>query len=350
MDFTLSEDRRMLSDSLRRYLTDKYDIESRNKAAYAAPYHAPDKYAELAELGVIGAFITEDQGGFGGAGFDITTVFEELGRALCPEPMLATLMSVRLLAALGKDDLVEELVAGSKRAALAVFEPEAGERLSDIATSFAGGKLQGRKSVVYGAPGADILLVAAKADGKIGLYLTENAEIIDYAMIDGGGAGEVLLDDAAAECLAEDAADMIEAALDAGRLALCAEAVGAMDVLLATTIDYMKQRQQFGRPIALFQALQHRIVDVAIEVEQCRSITTLAASRLDDAAHRARYVAMAKNLIGRTAVLCAEEAIQLHGGIGMTWEYPGSHYAKRLTMIDHQLGDASIQLQKVMAA
>ncbi|MFQ1699995.1 acyl-CoA dehydrogenase family protein [Loktanella agnita] len=350
MDFTLSEDRRMLSDTLRRYLTDKYDIESRNKAAYAAPFHAPAKYTELAELGVIGAFIAEDQGGFGGAGFDITTVFEELGRALCAEPLLGTLLAVRLLAALGKDDLVEELVAGSKRAAVAVFEPEAGERLSDIATRFADGKLNGRKSVVYGAPGADFLLVAAQADGIIGLYLTDSAETIDYAMIDGGGAGEVLLDDTPAECLAEDAGDVIASALDAGRLALCAEAVGAMDVLLATTIDYMKQRQQFGRPIAVFQALQHRIIDVAIEVEQCRSITTLAASRLDDPAHCAKYVAMAKNLIGRTAIKCAEEAIQLHGGIGMTWEYPGAHYAKRLTMIDHQLGDAAIQLQKVMAA
>ena len=168
-------------------------------------------------------------------------------------------------------------------------------------------------------------------------------------MIDGGGAAEVILDNTAAVCLAEDAEGALEAALDAGRLALCAEAVGAMDVLLAMTVDFMKQRQQFGRPIAVFQALQHRVVDMAIEIEQCRSITVLAASHLASD-QRAKYVAMAKNLIGRTCVKFSEEVIQLHGGIGMTWEYPGAHYAKRLTMIDHQLGDAMIQLHKVMHA
>jgi len=349
MDFKLSEDRRMLSDTLRRYLTEQYDIETRNKAAYEAPFYSPEKYIEMADLGVIGAFVTEDQGGFGGQGFDITTVFEELGRAICPEPMLASLMSVRLLADLGQDALVEDIIGGSKRPALAVFEPEAGERLADITASFANGKLTGRKSVVYGAPNADVILVAAKADGKIGLYLTETAETIDYGMIDGGGAAEVILDNSAAVCLAEEAEGALEAALDAGRLALCAEAVGAMDVLLAMTVDFMKQRQQFGRPIAVFQALQHRVVDMAIEIEQCRSITVLAASHLASD-QRAKYVAMAKNLIGRTSVKFSEEVIQLHGGIGITWEYPGAHYAKRLTMIDHQLGDAMIQLHKVMHA
>ena len=349
MDFNLSEDRRMLSDTLRRYLSEQYDIETRNKAAYAAPFHSPEKYIEMAELGVIGAFVAEELGGFGGHGFDITTVFEELGRTICPEPMLAAMMSVRVLADLGQDALVEEIIGGTKRAALAVFEPEAGERLSDIATSFSGGKLTGRKSVVYGAPNADVLLVAAKDGDKIGLYMTESAETIDYAMIDGGGAADVILDQTEATCIAADAEEAIEAALDAGRLGLCAEAVGAMDVLLQMTVDYMKQRQQFGRPIAVFQALQHRVVDMAIEIEQCRSITVLAASHLASE-QRGKYVAMAKNLIGRTAVKFAEEAIQLHGGIGMTWEYPGSHYAKRLTMIDHQLGDAMIQLHKVMQA
>jgi len=321
----------------------------RNKVSYNAPYHAPQSYLELAELGVIGAFVTEDQGGFGGTGYDITTVFEELGRALCPEPMLATIMSVRLLADLGQTDLVEEIIAGTKRPALAVFEPEAGERLADIQTSFAGGKLSGRKSVVYGLPSADTILVVARDGDKLGLYVADGPETITYAMIDGGGAGEVMLEATAATCIAKDAETVLEAALDAGRLALCAEAVGAMDVLLAMTTDYMKQRQQFGRPIATFQALQHRIVDLAIEIEQSRSITVLAASHFGGD-HAARYVAMAKNLIGRTGVLCSEEAIQIHGGIGMTWEYPGAHYAKRLTMIDHQLGDAMIQLQKVSAA
>ncbi|WBU56162.1 acyl-CoA dehydrogenase family protein [Paracoccus sediminicola] len=349
MDFTPTEDRRMLSDTLRRFLTDSYPFETRNKLAYDPPYHSPEKYTELAELGVIGAFVKEDAGGFGGEGFDITTVFEEIGRALCPEPLLGTLMSVRALADLGKTDMVEKIIAGEIRPAFAVFEPEAGERLDDIRTEASGKKLTGRKSVVYGAEGGDLILVAARLSGNIALYAVRDAEISGYAMMDGAGAGEVLLDNTEAELLSEDCREVIEAALDAGRLALCAEAVGAMDVQQAMTIDYMKQRKQFGRPIAAFQALQHRIVDMAIEIEQARSITILAASHLGGE-HRSRFVAMAKNLVGRAAELISEESVQLHGGIGMTWEYPGAHYAKRLVMIDHQLGSAESHLLRLMEA
>ncbi|MEO3413118.1 acyl-CoA dehydrogenase [Roseovarius sp. CAU 1744] len=352
MDFNLTEDRQMLSDTVRRYLADQYDFETRNGVIETAPYHSPAKWAELSELGLIGAFVSEAQGGFGGAGFDITTVFEELGRGLCPEPMLAALMSVRAAADCGADALVEEAISGAKRLAMAVFEPDA-DSLSLIRTSAdqSSGSwvLNGRKSVVYGLPDADGALVAARTNTGIGLFLVEAPETIDYAMINGGGAGELILDNSPGTCLRENADDIIEAALDAGRLALCAEAVGVMDVLVDMTVDYLKQRKQFGRPIASFQALQHRAVDMAIEIEQCRSITILAASKLgtDEAG---KYIAMAKNLIGRTGAMISEESIQLHGGIGMTWEYPGSHFAKRLAMIDHQLGDRYAQLQRVMGA
>jgi len=351
MDFTLTEDRQMLSDTLRRYLSDQYGFEHRNQATAEAPYHSPQTWSELADLGVIGAFVSESQGGFGGAGFDITTVFEELGRGLCTEPMLAALLSGHAAAACGAGDLVEQMIAGNKRAVLAVFEPDADD-LSLIQTRAqrANGtwRLSGRKSVVYGLPGADLALVAARSDAGLGLFLTDRFETLDYAMIDGGGAGELILEDAPATCLMEEATDLIEAVLDAGRLALCAEAVGVMDVLVGMTVDYLKQRQQFGRPIASFQALQHRVVDMTIEIEQCRSIIILAASTFGDQ-DGWRYVAMAKNLIGRTAALISEECIQLHGGIGMTWEYPGAHYAKRLSMIDHQLGDRYAHLQRLAA-
>ncbi len=352
MDFKLTEDRQMLADILRRYLADQYNFDTRNSVIDTAPFHSPDKWSELSELGLIGAFVHEDQGGFGGTGFDISTVFEELGRALCPEPMLAALMSVRLAADCGAEPLVEEMIAGTKRLALAVFETDADSLKlirSGADKSEGGWRLNGRKSVVYGLPGADGALVAARTGTGIGLFLIEAPETIDYAMIDGGGAGELILDNAAATCLSEDAEDIIEAALDAGRLALCAEAVGVMEVLVDMTVDYLKQRKQFGRPIASFQALQHRAVDMAIEIEQCRSITILAASKMgtDQAG---KYIAMAKNLIGRAGTMISEECIQLHGGIGMTWEYPGSHYAKRLSMIDHQLGDRYAQLRRVMAA
>ncbi len=157
-------------------------------------------------------------------------------------------------------------------------------------------------------------------------------------MVDGGGIGDLVMDGLPAELVSGDAAAMIEETLDLARIALCAEANGAMDRLIAMTTDYLKQRQQFGRPLATFQALQHRLVDMVMELEQSKSITIRAAASFGSV-DQARHVAMAKNLIGRAGTKIAEEAIQLHGGIGMTWEYAGSHYAKRLVMIDHQLGD-----------
>lgn len=349
MDFNHTEDRRMISDSLRRYLADQYDNEFRNKVAYEAPYHDPSKWAELAELGILGALVSEADGGFGGDGFDISVVFEEMGRGLCAEPMLANLMALRLYAAFGKSDRVDAIIAGSERAALGVWEADAFSTLQDIAMT-GGDTLSGRKTVVYGGNSADHILVVAKtADGKFGLYevAATDAEVLAYAMIDGGGAAEVVLDNTAATLISDDAEAAINAALDAGRLALCAEAVGIMDVLRDTVKDYLMQRQQFGRPIAMFQALQHRLVDFSIEIEQARSIVILASSKLD-ADDRALQIARAKNLIGRASKLVAEEAIQMHGGIGMTWEYAPSHYAKRLTMLDAQLGDTEDQLGTVM--
>ncbi len=349
MDFNHTEDRRMISDSLRRYLADQYDNEFRNKVAYEAPYHDPSKWAELAELGILGALVSEADGGFGGDGFDISVVFEEMGRGLCAEPMLANLMALRLYAAFGKSDRVDAIIAGSERAALGVWETDAFSTLQDIAMT-GGDTLSGRKTVVYGGNSADHILVVAKtADGKFGLYevAATDAEVLAYAMIDGGGAAEVVLDNTAATLISDDAEAAINAALDAGRLALCAEAVGIMDVLRDTVKDYLMQRQQFGRPIAMFQALQHRLVDFSIEIEQARSIVILASSKLD-ADDRALQIARAKNLIGRASKLVAEEAIQMHGGIGMTWEYAPSHYAKRLTMLDAQLGDTEDQLRTVM--
>ena len=264
-------------------------------------------------------------------------------------------MALRLYAAHGRAERIEAIIAGTERAAFAFDEAEAFGDIAEIACRAAGSgedwTLTGRKTVAYGANSAQRILVAAKTPaGTLGLYevAADKADVLAYAMIDGGGAGEVVLDNAPATCLSENAGEAIAEALDAGRLALCAEAVGTMDVLRDVTRDYLMQRQQFGRPIATFQALQHRLVDLAIEIEQARSITIHAAGHFEGE-QRALAVAKAKNLIGRAGKLVSEEAIQMHGGIGMTWEYSASHYAKRLIMIDHQLGDTGDQLRTVMA-
>lgn len=355
MDFNVTDDRRMLSESLRRYLGDRYDAETRNRVAYDAPYHSPDHWQELADLGVLSALVKEAQGGFGGQGFDINVVFEEFGRALCPEPMLPSLLAVSLLSTVADNpeakQNIDAIVAGSKLAAVAIYEPQAPDSLDDISTQATqtgdAWVLNGEKTAVYGGPSANLILVVAKTNQGLGLFIAEPSNQMPKANIDGGGSSSMQFKDAAAVCLTVDATPAIQQALDAGRLALCAEAIGAADVLLDMTVEYLKQRNQFGQVIASFQALQHRIVDMAAEIEQARSITTLAAAKLDDA-DASRHVALAKNLVGRMATLVAEESTQLHGGIGMTWEYPGSHYAKRLIMLDHQLGDRYNQVHRLL--
>lgn len=346
MDFRVSDDRRMLSDSLGRLLDDTCGIEHRNAVAYEAPWSDPALWSRLAELGLFHAFLSEAEGGIGGAGFDVTAVFEPLGRALCPEPVLAQLMGLRLLAAAGAE--LDGALAGTDRLALAAGEPEAPWDLTDITTEARDGRLTGRKSVVYGGHVATRVLVAARDDSGIGLYhvAAEDAAVTPYGMIDGGGAAEIVLEDTAAELVMADARTAIEDALDWGRLALAAEAVGAMDAAFTLLTDYLGTRQQFGRPIGSFQALQHRAVDLSIEIEQARSITIRAAAAMGTS-DQTRAVAQAKNLIGRAGKLVAEETIQMQGGIAMTWEYPSSHYAKRLVMIDHQLGDAQFHGERL---
>lgn len=344
MNFEQSDDRRMLAETLRRYLADCYPITHRNACAYEAPFHDPEKWAEMAELGIFYALVREDQGGMGGHGFDIVTLFEELGRALCPEPVLGQLLAASLITD-------ASALMGGTHYALAIGESDAPYDVRDITMSAVEGRLTGRKTVVYGAPSAEILLVAAKQDDAISLFevAAEDVEIASYAMIDGGPAGEVFFENTPATLILEDAGEAIQTALDRGALALCAEALGAMEVVQETLIDFLKTRKQFGQPLGAFQALQHRAIDLAIEIEQARSIVILAASA-DGTDAFPKRAAQAKHLVGKIARQVSEEAIQMHGGIGITWEYPLSHYAKRLVMIDHQLGDTDWHLERLMTA
>lgn len=353
MDFDLTEDRQMLSDSLRRYLGDKYPVEHRNKVAYEAPFHDDAKWAELTELGALYALAPEAKGGMGGTGFDIAVVFEELGRVINPEPVLGALMASRILSHCDADQ--DALLSGGMRAAVGLGEIDAPYDLETIQTTATksgdGYTLSGRKSVVYGGQAAHHLLIAAKLDGKLAVFRinAEDADITGYGLMDGGGAAEVILDKTPAHLVLADGTAAIQDAVNAGILALCSEAVGAMEVLHQMTVEYLGQRKQFGRPIGTFQVLQHRAVDMLTEIVQSRSIVIKAASELEGP-NAARYCSMAKNLIGRAGRLVAEEAIQMHGGIAMTWEYPGSHYAKRIIMIDAQLGDTDYHLARVANA
>lgn len=367
MDFNHTEERRMLGETIARFLADRYDIETRNRIAASEEGFSREIWEEMAELGIIGALFSEEDGGFGGKGFDIAVVFEELGRAAVVEPFLATaVMAGRLISALGSETqkaVLERIIAGETIAALAHGEPESRYELVEVVTTATQGgegwRLDGRKAVVTNGDTADLLVVSARVSGDyddpagIALFLVDpragGVSRRGYPTMDGGRAAEVELSGVAAEILGApgEAFAALEAATAAGIVALCAEAVGAMEASKALTVEYLRTRKQFGRPIGQFQALQHRMADMLIEIEQARSAVINAAGHLEaDRVAREKYVSAAKNLIGRAGRLVAEETIQMHGGIGMTFEYALPHFAKRLVMIDHMLGDADHHLQR----
>ena len=367
MNFDLTEERQMLQDTLRRYLSDKYTTKVRNDILDGEAGMSPAIWAELADLGVIGALFPEEIGGFGGQGFDISVVFEELGRAGVVEPFLDTaILGGRLIAALGDEGqkaMIDEVIAGTLHLALAHGEPTSRYDLSRVETGVSGDdgdlRLSGRKAVVVNAEAAGWLVVSARESGGpdeaegISLFLVARdapgLTLRGYPLLAGGRAAELTLDATPATRLgpAGGAFPAIEAAVAAAHVALSAEAFGAMTTATELTRDYLMTRKQFGRPIGTFQALQHRMADLLIELEQARSAVINAAGHLG-APERIRDLegAAARNLIGRVGRLVAEEAIQMHGGIAMTREYELAHIAKRIVMTDHRFGDTDYHLER----
>lgn len=373
MNFELTQERRMLQDSLRRFLTDKYTTTVRNQILEGKAGLSAAIWSDLAALGVISALFSEDKGGLGGTGFDITTVFEELGRAGVVEPFLDTaILGAGLIADLGTDkhsEILEDVMAGSVHLAFAHGEPASRYDLNRVATIAQNRGdhfvLNGRKAVVVNAEAAGFLVVSARTSGDvddprgISLFVVPaNADGLDltgYPLISGGRAAEAILDGVV---VAQDALlgtegkafDAIEKRVAVANVALVAEALGAMETAARLTLDYLGTRTQFGRPIGSFQVLAHRMADVFIELEQARSAVILAAGHLEtDRFARERHVSAAKHLIGRVGKLVAEEAIQMHGGIAMTQEYELAHIAKRIVMIDHRLGDTDHHLERFIA-
>ncbi|MGB1387604.1 MAG: acyl-CoA dehydrogenase family protein [Paracoccaceae bacterium] len=373
MNFDLTEERQMLQDTLRRFLSDKYDTAARNAILDSETGLSEDIWNGLAELGIIGALFSEDDGGFGGAGFDIAVVFEELGRAGVVEPMLDTaILGGGLLAALGDDaqkEMVEEVIGGALHLAVAHGEPASRYDLNRVETTAkaAGDSivLNGRKAVVVNAEAADHLIVSARESGAVGdvdgisLFVVPSdaagLTMRGYALMAGGRAAEVTLDDVSVPASARlgeagKALPAIENAVAAANVALAAETMGAMQSATELTKDYLMTRKQFGRPIGTFQALAHRMSDMLIELEQARSAVINAAGHLEsDSRIRDMQIASARNLMGRVGRLVAEESIQMHGGIAMTQEYELAHIAKRITMADHRFGDTDYHLERFIA-
>ena len=364
MDFEYTDEQRMLADSIGRWLETDYRFEDFRRFA-ADPKLLAANWSRLADLGLLGLNIAEGDGGLGGGAVETLLVMQAFGRALVVDPYIGTaIIAVALLngeaAGSRGREMLGEIAAGSRRVALAALEPDGRYDLARIATvatpSGTGFSLTGKKAVVMHGDSADDLIVVARTAGAvdatagISLFLvgarTSGVDIRGFPTIDGQRAAEIELHDVQVprDALLADLNDgfaPLEWAVDRAIAALCAEAVGSMEKLLELTAEHLRSRKQFGQPIGRFQALQHRIVDMAVAVEQARSMALLAAARIDgpNRIERRRAISAAKAMIGRSGRFVGQQAVQLHGGMGMTDEMPVGYYFKRLTCIDMSWGN-----------
>ncbi len=376
MDFSLNDEQKQLRDTLARFLRDRYKFEDRQKILRSGEGWSPTVWKALAEdIGLLGAALPEEVGGFGGGPVDTMLIMEELGRALVVEPFLETVViGAGLLRRAGGETaagLIEGIIAGTTITAFAW--DEAGSRFdpAQCATRAvrAGDRewrIDGTKAVVLAAPFASHLMLTARTAGKPGdreglsLFVakagSEGIGTTDYSTVDGRRASEVRFEGLAlpADALlgAEgEALPIVEAVLDEARAALCAEALGVLAELQRQTLDYVKQRKQFGVPIGAFQVLQHRLVDMFMQVEQSISMTYMATLKLGEPAReRRKAVSAAKAFIGKACSFVGQNAVQTHGGIGLTDELALSHYFKRAAMIEGQLGSVDFHLARYQAA
>ena len=371
MDFDFTEEQRLLKESLDRLLADRYGFDQRKSYAQNPEGWSRVLWRQLAELGLLGLPFAERFGGSDGGPVETMIVMEALGRALALEPYLATVILGGGFLRHGGSEaqqtgLLPQIAAGELTLALAATERHSRYDLADIATTArrdgSGWILDGEKGVVLHGDSADRLIVTARIGGGqrerdgIALFIVdaaaEGVARRGYPTQDGLRAAEVTLSRVRVDndaVLGEPGAalPLIERVVDEAIAALCAEAVGALSALHELTLDYLKTRQQFGRAIGSFQVLQHRSVDMLIALEQARSMALYATIMADspDRAERHAAVAAAKVQIGRSGRFIGQQAIQLHGGIGMTMEYKGGHYFKRVTMIDTMFGDADYHLR-----
>lgn len=363
MDFSLTKEQELLRDGLTKFLSTRYELEKSRSAAKTGPGWQPDIWRGFAdELGILGATLPEEAGGIGGGPVEAMVIAEALGHALVVEPFVDTVVVAGgLLHRAGGDAaaaVLEKITEGAALVALAATEPSAGDNWRDVSTTAerdgADWVLRGEKIVVATAPLAGHLVVTARTSGDrtdadgISLFLVDTASpqlvMHPYRTIDDRRAADITLDgvrvpgDALLGTEGQGWPSLARAR-DEGAAAVCAEAVGAMRKVLDDTVEYCKQRHQFGTPIGSFQALQHRMVDMYMELEQSVAATYLAVLHLgDDEPDRARAVSAAKATIGRAARFIGQNAVQLHGGMGMTEELAIGHYFKRLTALQYEFG------------
>jgi alkylation response protein AidB-like acyl-CoA dehydrogenase len=369
MDFNFTPEQEMLRDSVARYFDDHYDFAQRQAMTRSAEGWRPAIWRGLAEdIGVLGAAFSEELGGLGGGAVETMIVMEAVGRALALEPYLDTVVIggglLRGWNTARARELVAAIIAGEMRIAFAHLEPSARFDLADVASSAAADgnrwRITALKDAVAGAPFATHFLVTARTGGTrreregVSVFLVARdvagVSLREYPTVDGSRAADVRFEGAIGELIGEAGRGLgpLEAAVDEGVAALCAEAVGVMRCLLSDTVAYARQRRQFDAPIAASQVLQHRMVDMYMALEQAVSMTYMATLKLGrPAQERSRAVSMAKVQVGKAARYVGQNAIQIHGAMGMTDELAVSHYFKRATMIEAQLGSVDFHASRL---
>ena len=374
MDFSFTEEQSMLRDTVASYLADNYGFDQRRAALGREPFWRPDVWSAFAdELGLLGAAFPEALGGLGGGYTENMVVMEELGKALVVEPYLGTVVIgggfLKHGAPAGAEELIGQIIAGKAIFAFAYAEPQGRYNIRDLKTTArkdgAGYVLNGHKAVVVGAPYATHLVVTARTGGGqrdaggISVFIVpksaKGVSTRDYPTVDGFRASEVYFENVALGAEARiggegEALPLVEKVMDEAIAATCAEACGVLRRLQEGTVEYTKQRKQFGVPISSFQVLQHRMVDMFIQLEQSISMTYMATIRLSDSdAERAKAASAAKVQIGKACKFVGQNAIQLHGGMGMTDEMAIGHYFKRATMIEGLFGSTDHHLARYEA-
>ena len=371
MNFELSEEQKMIQQSVERFVQENYDLPKRVEISSKDPGYSKDYWDSMAELGWLGLPFNEEDGGFGGNQIDTLVIMEQFGKGLVLEPFLANIVLGGGAIQIGgseelKKEILPSLIEGTKQITLAYAEQQSRFDLEDVATSarLEGNKyiINGQKSMVLNAESADHLVVVARTSGGqvdekgITLFLVDSnsngLEKQNFPTVDGLRASEITLENVEVNTERmigdiDNGFEILKAVSNNGILALCAEAVGAMEILYKDTVEYTQQREQFDHPLSDFQVLQHRMVDMFMEYEQCKSLLFRATMEtIQDPKMAQKTIHALKHLIGKSGIFVGENAVQLHGGMGVTEELRIGHFFKRLLVIDSQFGNADFHLDK----
>ena len=371
MDFTFNEEQSLIQDQVDQFILKEYDWETRQSLSHSDLGFGQENWQKFAELGWLGISVSEDSGGFGGSAIESMLIMEAFGKGLVVEPFLETMiMSGGILdnhgSAEQKSSLLEPAIAGNMQLALAYAEPQSRFNLSDVVTEAkADGDnfiLNGYKSVVMNGPSANKIIVSARTSGSqldengITLFVIDSEASglnkANYKTVDGRRASDLTIenvsvsrDDIVGEL--DSGYEILDSAIDKAILAISAEAVGAMEVLYKTTVEYTKTREQFGTAIGKFQVLQHRMVDMFMEYEQCKSLLYMATMKHEEGAvDSKKAISGLKYQVGKAGKFIGQQAVQLHGGMGVTDELNVGHYFKRLTTVGTIFGNTDYHLKK----